>query len=254
VVLFLALLGAGCATNSRFLERTVSVGDQQYLYRVWLPQRYSALQHWPVILFLHGSAERGDDNVRQISSGLAPDLEDYAERYKCIIVFPQARSGQEWYGEMETQALAALDATVREFHGDPRHLYLTGVSMGGAGTWYMARHRRFAAVVPVAGEVARKPDDPFPSDPPPDVARIVGAADPYGALAAAIGSTPVWVFHGAQDDVIPVSEARSMVAALRRAGNRVRYTEYPDLGHEIWDRAYADPELVRWLLAQRLPR
>src|SRR5262249_50915151 len=145
----------------------------------------------------------------------------HAERYKCIVVFPQARFGQEWYGEMESQALAALDATIREFHGDPRRVYLTGVSMGGAGTWYMARHRRkFAAVVPVCGEVVRQPDDPFPSDPPPDVARIVGAPDPYATLAGAIGPTPVWAFHGADDPVIPVAQSRSMVAALRAAGGR----------------------------------
>lgn len=255
VLLLLSLLGASCPRASRFVERDVTLGDNTYRYRVWLPQHYTPLHHWPVVLYLHGSAERGDDNLRQISAGLAPSLQRYGERYKCIVVFPQARFGQEWYGDMELQALAALDATIREFHGDPRRVYLTGVSMGGAGTWYMARHRRkFAAVIPVCGEVARQPDDPFPSDPPPDIARIVGAPNPFATLAGAIGNTPVWAFHGADDPVIPVTQSRSMVAALKAAGGRVRYTEYPGQGHEIWDLAYGDPELVRWMLLQRAGR
>ena len=110
----------------------------------------------------------------------------------------------------------------------------------------------FAAVVPVSGEVARRLDDPFPSDPPPDIARIVGARDPYDAMAQAIGPTPVWAFHGAADDVIPVTESRSMVTALQRNGGNVRYTEYAGAGHNVWMMAYADPSLVRWLLQQRL--
>ncbi len=253
-LLLLACLAA-CARRSKFLEREVTLGEHTYRYRVWVPPHYTKLHHWPVVLYLHGSSERGDDNVRQISTGLAPALERFTERYKCIVVFPQARFGQEWYGDMELQAMAALDATVRELHGDPRRLYLTGVSMGGAGTWYMARHRRkFAAIVPVCGEVIRQPDDPFPVDPPPDIARIAGAPDPYAALAEAIGNTPVWAFHGAKDTVVPATQSRLMAAALQKAGGRVRYTEYRNQGHEIWDLAYADRDLVHWLLAQRVGR
>ncbi len=247
------LLFSACTSQSRFLERSVTLGEHGYRYRVWLPARYTKLRRWPVILFLHGSGERGDDNLRQLSLGLAPALQRFGDRYRAIVVFPQCNFGQEWYGEMELQAMAALENSIREFHGDRRRVYLTGISMGGAGAWYMARHhRKFAAVVPVSGEVARRPDDPFPSDPPPDIARIVGGRDPYAVLAADIGSTPVWVFHGAQDDVVPVSEARSMVAALRRNGGNVRYTEYSGLGHDSWDLAYSQASLVRWLLQQRL--
>src|SRR5581483_119221 len=251
-VIVALLLAAGCIPSG-FLERSVTVGDRVYRYRVWLPPHYTKVRRWPVILFLHGSDERGDDNLRQISAGLGPALQRFADRYRAIIVFPQCRFGQEWYGEMETQALAALDRTIAEFHGDKRRVYLTGVSMGGAGVWYMARHRgRFAAVVPVCGEVARRPDDPFPTELPPDLERVVAAPDPYAALAQAIGGTPVWAFHGADDTVIPVSESRNMVAALQRAGGNVRYTEYPNVGHDCWDLAYADAGMVRWLLAQRL--
>jgi len=253
VVLFAALALSGCTRHSQFLEREVHLGDHIYKYRVWLPHRYTKLHHWPVVLYLHGSGERGSDNVRQVSIGLAPALERYGERYKAIVVFPQAEYGHEWYGDMELMALAELQDVIREFHGDQRRIYLTGISMGGAGAWYMARHnRKWAALVPVCGEVARHPDDPFPSDPPPDIALITGSRDPYATLAAQIGRTPVWAFHGASDPIVPVAESRSMVAALRQAGGNVRYTEYPDGNHDVWDATYSDPTLVHWMLDQRL--
>lgn len=247
------LLSGVCSRQSHFLERSVVVGGQTYRYRVWLPRRYTKLHQWPVILYLHGSGERGDDNVRQLAAGLAPALEQFSTRYASVVVLPQCADGLEWYGDMEQMALAALEQSITEFHGDRRRVTLTGISMGGAGVWYMGRHRRrFAALVPVAGEVVRQPDDPFPTDPPPEIARIVGARDPYGTLAQAIGKTPVWVVHGADDDEVPVSESRNMVAALERIGGNVRYTEVPGAGHDVWDRAYADPKLVDWMLKQRM--
>jgi len=253
VLAVLALLAfSGCSRRSQFLEREIKLGEHTYKYRVWLPHHYTKLHRLPVILYLHGSGERGSDNSSQLNTGLAPALERYGERYKAIVVFPQAESGREWYGETETMALAELDAAMREFHADPRRVYLTGISLGGAGTWYMARHnRRWAALVPVCGEVARHPDDPFPTDPPPDVARIVGSANPYATLAQLIGRTPVWAFHGAKDGTVPVTESRSMVAALRQAGGNVHYTEYPEGNHDIWDTAYGDAGMVHWMLQQK---
>lgn len=248
----IALLTSSC-TRPRYLERSVTLGEHRYRYRIWLPPNYTKLRRWPVLLFLHGSGERGDDNVRQLSLGLGPALQRYGERYKCIVVFPQCRDGYEWYGEMELQAIAALENTVREFHGDRRRLYITGISLGGSGAWTMSRHRKlFAAAVPVCGEIVRRIDDPFPVALPPDLARILQSRDPYTALAAEIGSTPVWAFHGADDDVVPVTESRSMVDALRHHRGNVRYTEYPGVRHDAWDRVYADETMVQWLLQQRL--
>lgn len=237
--LFLALLilltFATCTKEPRFFERSVVVGEQTYRYRVWLPRHYTKVHHWPVILYLHDRDARGDENARQLDGGLAAALQQYGERYKCIVVFPQCRIGEEWYGDMETQALAALDDAVHEYHGDRRRIYVTGIGMGGSGAWYFARHRRrFAAVVPVSGDVAHK--DPFPSDPPPDIARIAGMPDPYAALAKEIGDTPVWVFHG--------EESRAMFNALQANGGRARYTQDADA-------AYVSPDVVKWLLKQR---
>jgi predicted peptidase len=248
-----ALALIGCPNRSQFLEREVHLSAQTYKYRVWLPPHYTKLHRWPVIVYLHGSFERGSDNIRQINEGLAPALEKTGDLYKAIVVFPQCEFSNEWYGDMELMTMAELEDVIREFHGDRSRLYLTGVSMGGSGAWYMARHRRkFAAIVPIAGEIARRADDPFPSDPPPDIARIAGAADPYKTLAEMIGSTPVWAFHGAQDNVVPVTESRSMVAALRKGGNAARYTEIPNGRHNVWDGVYADASVVQWMLRQKL--
>jgi predicted peptidase len=253
LVLVVALLAAACARRSAFLERSVAVNQREYRYRVWLPAHYTKIHHWPVVLYLHGSGERGDDDARQLTTGLPAALERFGQRYKCVVVIPQCESGREWYGDMEQLALAALEQTILEFHGDRRRVYLTGISMGGSGAWYLGRHRRrFAAIVPIAGPVVRTPDDPFPTDVPPDIARIAYAADPYATLASEIGTTPVWAFHGAADDAVPVSETRRMVAALQRGGGNVRYTEFASGGHNVWDAAYADPTVVHWLFQQRL--
>jgi predicted peptidase len=245
-------LPTACAPASNFIERRVVVEGRTVRYRVWLPPHYTKLRRWPVILFLHGSGERGDDNLRQLTTGLPALLARESKRYPAIVVVPQCQLGREWYGEMETQALAALDASVHEFRGDRRRVYLTGISMGGAGVWYFARHpKRWAAIVPVSGEVVREVDDPWPLDPPPEISTLLHAPDPFAALAHAIGKLPVWAFHGSDDPVIPVDQSRMMVNALKNAGGNVRYTEYPGVGHDSWDRAYDDPSLPLWLLAQR---
>jgi predicted peptidase len=242
-----------CSPQSKFLERKVTIDGRTYRYRVWLPPHYTKLRRWPVILFLHGSAERGDDNLRQLTIGLPALLARDPSLYRAIVVVPQCTLGHEWYGEMETQALAALDASVKEFRGDRKRVYLTGISMGGAGVWFFARHRsRWAAVVPVCGEVVRQADDPFPIDPPPEIAKLLHTSDPYDALATAIGPTPVWMFHGADDTVIPPDQSRRMYIALRAHHGNARYTEYAGVGHDVWDRAYGDAALPKWLFAQRL--
>src|SRR5205085_12200022 len=100
---------ASCSPEPHFLERKVAINGRLYRYRVWLPPHYTKLRRWPVILFLHGSGERGDDNLRQLTVGLPALLARDPSRYRAIVVVPQCRLDREWYGEMETQALAALD-------------------------------------------------------------------------------------------------------------------------------------------------
>jgi predicted peptidase len=235
-----------------FVERSLVVDGMPYRYRVYLPLRYSHEQKWPVVLFLHGSTECGVDNLVQTESGLGAIIAADREKFPALAVFPQARGGQEWVGRMEDMAEAELDATVAEFNGDPNQLVVTGLSLGGTGAWYFARHpRRFAATVPMAGEIIPAPV-PFPEPLQADVERLVHAPDRFAALAQLIGSTPVWAFHGARDDVVPVAQSRQMVAALRAAGGNVRYTEYPFLEHDVWDTAYRDTDVLAWMLRQRL--
>jgi predicted peptidase len=239
--------------QERLLERAVTVDGTVYRYRVFLPRGYSRSRAWPVVLFLHGSDERGDDNAAQATAGLGPVLLAHPRRVRAIVVLPQCRKDQQWVGPMARQALAALEQTVGELHGDPRRLYLTGISMGGSGAWYLARDRRFAAVAPVCGEVEPEAGDPLPANASRELQGTLAAADPYASLARQIAGTPVWAFHGADDDQVPVEQSRRMVAALAALGSPVRYTEYPKVGHDAWDLAYSTPELWRWMLAQRRP-
>ena len=239
-----------------FVERTVQVDGESYRYRVYLPlhyqryRRWEPLRRWPVILFLHGSGERGDDNQRQTQAGIGPALAKYRERYRCLVVLPQSRAGEGWAGAMERQALAALEQTIAELRGDRERVYLTGVSLGGSGVWYMAARypHRFAAVAPMAAEVVPTGGDQAPAD----LAQLLDGPDPYLSLARALGPAPVWAFHGADDKEVPVAETQRMVTALQALKHPVRYTEYFGMGHDCWDTAYADPAFVQWLFAQRL--
>jgi predicted peptidase len=263
-VLLLAFLGSVPAwgapgVETGFVARSVTVGGRAYRHQVYVPPGFTPLRKWPVILFLHGNGESGDDGIRPTGHGIGPAIRRHPDRFPAVVVFPQARWRGVWLGETETVALAALDQAVREFNGDRRRLYLTGVSLGGYGTYQLAaRHPgTFAAIAPVAGGVVPPPGFVMP----PDVVALARAgdrylailetADPYRPIAAMIGKTPAWIVHGAADPIVPVTEARRMAAALKADGARVEYVEYPEQGHAITDRAYGDPALAAWLLAQR---
>jgi predicted peptidase len=219
---------------------------------VFVPRNFDSRKQWPVILFLHGVGERGDDGVQQTDIGIAHAIRKDASRFPVVVVIPQCRKNKRWIDpDMQAQALEALDQSVKEFHGDRSRLYLTGLSMGGYGTWEMtAKHSgKFAAYVPICGGIfgpAKVPEARV------SLADDPGVSDPYAETARRIGSTPIWIFHGEADDTVPVEESRKMAAALRTAKANVRYTEYPGVGHNAWDKAYAEPDLLPWLLAQSL--
>ena len=231
-----------------FLDRTVTLGDAVYRYQVYVPLEFTPTRQWPVILFLHGAGEVGTDGLLPTEVGLGSALRRYRTRFPALVVFPQLREHSFWWDAMEAQALAALAQTVQEFQGDPQRLYLTGISRGGYGTWYIAsRHPgKFAALAPVCGGLVR----PYAMR-PAHVAQMLDSTDPYAELAQRIGSTPAWLFHGDADNIIPVNESRRIQQALITAGNPVRYTEYAGVGHDSWTPAYAEPEFMPWLLAQR---
>jgi predicted peptidase len=230
-------------TETGFLDRSVTVAGTQYKYQVFVPDNWTKKKKWPVILFLHGAGERADDGLVQTQVGIGAAIRRYRDRFPTIVVMPQCRKDVFWAGAMADVAMAALEAAQKEFHGDATRTYLTGLSMGGYGTWYLAGKYpgRFAALVPICGGVLV-----------PDKARAQSADDhsPYTEAAKKVGKTPVWIFHGGDDPVVPVTESRRMAEAMKALGGEVRYTEYPGVDHNSWDKAYAESELLPWMLSK----
>ena len=236
--------------SGTFVARELVVDGSTHRYQVFVPAAAKTSTKNPVILFLHGSGERGDDGVRQTQSGLGPYVRAHADTFPAIVVFPQAAQDSEWAGANLDMALAELDAATHEFHGDPDRTYLTGLSMGGYGTWQLALQTRdrFAALVPICGGLSIPPDRPTMR-----VDAVADAADPFRAAATQLRNDPIWIFHGAKDDLVLPEESRRMAAALKAVDARdARYTEFPDANHNSWDAAYATPALWTWLFAQRL--
>ena len=178
----------------------------------------------PLVLFLHGSGERGDDLVHVGDEGLPEIL---ANATGAAVVAPQCPKDTRW-----TDHLDALESILNEVgteHAvDKGRVYLTGLSLGGQGAWFLAARapKRFAALVPVCGR----------SNP---------------ETADQLKNLPTWAFHGADDPTVPLDESEKMVRALEAAGGNVKLTVYPDTGHNSWTRAYSEPELYTWLFAQR---
>jgi predicted peptidase len=253
-IMMIATGYASARVQTGFLDRTVSISGKSYRYQVYVPADFRSKESWPVILFLHGSGERGSDGLLQTDVGFPHAIRQNSSRFPFVVVIPQCSKDAIWSApDMEAQALAALDASIKEFHGDRNRVYLTGMSMGGYGAWQFAIDNpgRFAALVPICGGVRPPGDWPelrvkIPASP---------SGDPYAEeVARLVGKTPIWIFHGDADDSVPVEESRRMAAALKAAGADFKYTEYPGVGHNSWDKAYAEPDLVPWLLAQSLKR
>jgi predicted peptidase len=257
-MIFLALT-TGCATMAQaprqetgFLNRSITIGGAAYRYQVYVPADYDPSRQWPVILFLHGGGETGSDGLLQTQVGLGAAIRRFSERYPAIVVMPQAPAGPPnvpasvWQTASDV-ALGALDATLAEFATDPSRIYLTGMSQGGHGTWYLAYHHpdRFAALVAICAWVTETGGRPgvLPASGP----------SPFAAVADRVKHLPTWIFHGDADTVVPVEESRRMNAALQAAGANVRYTELPGGNHNAWDPAYMSAELPAWLFAQRKP-
>jgi predicted peptidase len=249
---------AGPRFETGFLDRDITLGSVSYRYQVYVPVNYVRGRVLPVILFLHGVGEGGEDGLLQTQVGLGPAIRQARHRFPFIVVFPQARRDQLWAGEMATLALKTLDQAVKEFNGDPQRLYVTGISVGGFGTWYVTAKApgKFAAIVPICGFVNLKRPD-FPAERKTSVMKddpFAKSPDPYAAVASQILKVPTWIFHGGADPVISPDESRKMFQALKASGVDVRYSEYEGVGHNSWDRAYAEPDLVPWLLSHRRPQ
>ncbi|MBC8084543.1 MAG: prolyl oligopeptidase family serine peptidase [Hymenobacter sp.] len=254
VLCLLLLLGISGVLAARpgptgFLNRRLTVAGTSYRYQVYVPADFYLKkgQQWPIILFMHGAGERGTDGLAQTQAGLPASIREHPERWPALVVMPQCPAERYWTEPaMQEMALATLAQEQKAFRSDPARVYVTGLSMGGYGSWLMAAQQpaQFAAVVPICGG-AYLPGHraaQFPAQPP----------GLYETIARGIGSSaPVWAFHGADDSVVPVAETRQLVAALQAAGGTVQYTEYPGVDHNSWTQAYNEAALATWLFQQR---
>jgi predicted peptidase len=207
-------------------------GELKYL--LYLPTNYKpgSTERWPLMLFLHGAGERGTDIQRAAIHG-PMSLAKQGTNFPFIIVAPQCPENQIWENE---PLLQLLDGMEKKYAVDSKRIYLTGLSMGGYGTWKLglAHPERFAALVPICGGGNM-------------IDVILGPGD----KGAPLKSLPIWAFHGAKDDVVPLSESERMVAQLKKLGvKEVKLTVYPEAKHDSWKEAYQSPELYEWLLKQ----
>ena len=250
-----ALLTSPALAETGFLDRTVAVGAERYRYQVYVPSDYTPSTAWPVIVSLHGNGRQGSDGMLPTGTEFAARVRENRAPFPAIVVFPQAQAGMRWfYPQMEQLVMAELDRTIAEFRVDPARVYLHGFSMGAAGAYRIACKwpERFAAVVVVAGRI--EPGNNYtPEEIDLDRATNPAAArpDPFAGFAACLATTPLWIFQGDADTVVPVDQSRKLAAALKRIGAPVRYTELPGADHATAQAlAYADAELLCWLLSQ----
>jgi predicted peptidase len=205
---------------------TLANAERDLDYLLFLPSTYytTPLRKWPLIVFLHGSDEIGEDLELVKGNGI-PAIIEKKKDFEFIVVSPQCPPDQRWSPRL---VKTLIDAVTRKLHVDTARIYLTGYSMGGYGTWDTAAAypRLFAAIAPVCGGG--------------DVQQV----DKMTAL-------PVWAFHGAKDINVPVEESVRMVDALNRIGGNAKLTIYPELAHDSWTVTYANPALYRWFLRHK---
>ncbi|MHC4647906.1 MAG: carboxylesterase family protein [Planctomycetota bacterium] len=196
-----------------------------YQYLLYLPEGYGRYeQRWPMIMFLHGIGNRGDDLEKVKTSGI-PKVVERDRRFDFILVAPQCPGGERWSSDLLAKL---LDEAAAKYAVDTDRIYLTGLSMGGSGTWRLAcaYPERFAAVAPICG--GGKPDQ-----------------------AHQLKHVPVWAFHGARDQTVPLRRSREMVEVVRACGGDVKLTVYPEAGHDSWSQTYDNQELYDWFLEHR---
>jgi predicted peptidase len=195
-----------------------------YNYLLFAPANYDKQEKWPLIVFLHGSGEKGDD-LNLVKKHGPPKIVDAKPDFEFLVLSPQAPAGERWDAD---KVVELVDQVSKSVHVDPDRIYLTGLSMGGVGTWStVAKHPdRFAAIVPICG---------------------IGEPE----TAEKFKHVPCWVFHGAKDTGVPLARSEEMVAALTKAGAEPKFTVYPEAGHDSWTEAYNTPELYQWLLQQK---
>lgn len=237
---FMSLLLIGCAQMEKSKMSPVPPGSQRSQtfekeitktlscnYLLFLPEDYGQKkQGWPLIMFLHGAGERGSD-LNKVKVHGPPKIVENRKDFPFIVVSPQCPEDDWWTGKVEV-LINLLDDIVARYKVDTERIYLTGLSMGGFGTWSLASEypERFAAIAPICGGGNR-------------------------IMALRLKDIPVWVFHGAKDKTVPLKESEEMVNAIRNRGGNAKFTIYPDAGHDSWTETYNNQKLYDWFLEHR---
>lgn len=231
------MLASGFAGGKQgeIISRPLLLNKQNYVYQFYLPPEAKTGARLPLITFLHGIRERGTGGF--ITGMFAQLVKQYLKQIPAIILFPQCAPQKFWAeAPMDEMVMRQIETLSEDYAVDPSRNYLLGVSMGGYGVWHFAAQypQKFAALVSICG------------------GSPLTTGDRFAPIAEKVGRTPAWLFHGAQDRVVQVSESRSMVAALKANQGSVKYSEYAEVGHNVWLNALGEKDLMPWILAQKL--
>jgi predicted peptidase len=219
-------LASSAFAQTGFIKKEHSDGAK---YQIFVPHDYKGDTEYPVMLFLHGAGETGTDGENQVKVGIGKAIKKQEKTFPFIVVLPQSQK-RSWQADKEDgkRAIAIFDEVRKTYKTDEKRQYLTGLSMGGYGTWSAAAAYpdRWAAIAPICGGGNIKD-------------------------APKIKDIPCWNFHGDKDTSVKVDLSRNMIKALKEAGGSPKYTEYPGVGHNSWDQAYGTAELYTWLLENK---
>lgn len=228
-IVFSLIIFSGCTSMKINKYDTQSVktfeGEDFVLnYLLYLPDNYNNTEKFPLVLFLHGSGERGDD-IEKVKTHGPPKLISQGKKFSFILVSPQCPENKRWDPE---QLSMLLDEIEKNYKIDKNRIYITGLSMGGYGAWKIAQTfpDRFAAIIPVCG-----------------------GGDFLNACV--IKHLPIWVFHGSLDKVVSIQESERMVNTLKRCDGNVKFTVYPEAKHDSWTETYNNPAVYEWMLNQK---
>lgn len=235
LLFFILLFSIACSSNMIVKEKMGKQSEQNLKteirktvninYLLYLPKDYDLKEKFPLLLFLHGAGERGND-LQLVKKHGPPKLIEEGKEFPFIVVSPQCPLNKRWDPDELT---ALLDYLIENYKVDKDKIYVTGLSMGGNGTWRLAAKipDRLAAVIPICG---------------------------WGDLfeVCMMGKLPVWAFHGAKDPVVPLKASEDLVQRLNSCGGNAKLTVYPDAEHDSWTETYNNPEIYEWLLSKSL--
>lgn len=220
-------------------KREVKFDSHEFGYQLYIPPQAKRENNSPLIVFLHGIGQRGTGGFLPTEGIYATFLRQQLAQIPALVLLPQCRQGSYWSDPvMDEMVMREIAETSKEFGVDAKRIYLIGVSMGGYGVWHFAYNHpeKFAALVSICG------------------GSSVIEGDRFNPLAERVGKTPAWLFHGADDQIVQVSESRQIVEALKKHQANVKYNEYINVGHNVWMNALAEKDLIPWVLEQRLEK